>query len=99
VRLAGATVPARALARIVGAALLMGALAALPALVLGGIAGLLGAVLLGAVAYPLALRVMHALTAEDLDRARALVERLPGPARTRSLALARFLCRGALAVP
>jgi O-antigen/teichoic acid export membrane protein len=93
VRLAGAGVPVAALARIVGAALLMGTLAALPALVLDGLGGLLGAVLVGAPAYPLALRALRALSAEDLDRARALVERLPTPARTGGLALARFLCR------
>jgi O-antigen/teichoic acid export membrane protein len=99
VRLAGAGVPAAALARIAAAALVMGALAALPAFLLGGPAGLLGAVLVGAAAYPLALRATRALSAADLDRARALVERLPAPARTRSLALAGFLCRQPVPAP
>jgi O-antigen/teichoic acid export membrane protein len=90
---AGAAIPAAALARITLAALAMGVVAALPVHALGGLVGLLAAVLLGLAAYPLALRGLRALTAEDLDRARVLVERLPGPARTRSLAVARYLCR------
>jgi O-antigen/teichoic acid export membrane protein len=94
VRVAGSGVPVPALARITAAALVMGGVAALPALALDGLAGLLAAVLLGAAAYPLALRALRALTAEDLDRVRVLVERLPASARAGSLALARFLCRG-----
>jgi O-antigen/teichoic acid export membrane protein len=93
-RVAGAAIPAAALARITLAALGMGAVAAVPVHALGGGAGLLAAGLLGLAAYPLALRLLRALTAEDLDRARVLVERLPTAARTRSLALARYLCRG-----
>ena len=93
-RLAGAAVPWGALVRITLAALGMGAVAAAPALALGGVAGLAAAVLLGLAAYPLALRLLRALTAEDLDRVRVLVERLPASARAGSLALARFLCRG-----
>jgi O-antigen/teichoic acid export membrane protein len=99
VRVADAGVPVGALARITAAALLMGAVAVVPVFMLGGGAGLLAAVLLGAAAYPLALRALSALAAEDLDRARVLVERLPAPARTQSLALARFLCRGPVSPP
>jgi hypothetical protein len=47
----------------------------------------------GAAAYPLALRALRALSAEDLDRVRALVERLPVRVRALGLAVAVFLCR------
>ena len=90
---AGARVPAGALARIVAAALVMGVVALVPAVTLGGGRGLLVAIVVGAVAYPLALRVLGALTPEDLDRARVLVERLPAPARAGGLAMAGFLFR------
>ncbi|HEU4371123.1 MAG TPA: polysaccharide biosynthesis C-terminal domain-containing protein [Methylomirabilota bacterium] len=93
-RVAAARVPVAALARSTAAAVVMGAVAALPVLTVGGPAGLLAAVLLGAGAYPLALRALRALSAEDLDRVRVLVDRLPAPARGGCLALARFLCRG-----
>jgi len=93
-RVAGAGAPVEALLRITAAAAVMGGVAALPVLALGGLPGLLAAVLLGAAAYPLALRGLRALSAEDLDRVRAVVERLPASARSGSLALARFLCRG-----
>ena len=99
VHVAGAGVPAAALARIVIAAGLMGIVAAVPMLALGGAAGLAAAVLAGAAAYPLALRALHALTAEDLDRTRVLVERLPARARAGGLAVAGFLCRGPLPEP
>ena len=92
VRAAGAAVPAGALARIVAAAALMGAAALVPVVTFGGGAGLVMAIVVGALVYPLALRVLHAFTTEDLDRLRALVERLPVPARSRGLALAGFLC-------
>jgi phage FluMu protein gp41 len=82
------------MARITLAALGMGAVAAMPVVALGGVAGLAGAVVLGAAAYPLALRALRALTAEDLDRVRVLAERLPTSARAGSLGLARYLCRG-----
>jgi O-antigen/teichoic acid export membrane protein len=94
VRVAGAGVPVAALLRIVVAALGMGVIAAIPIVSLGGGAGLLVAVLLGAAVYPLALRALHALSREDLDRARLLVERLPARARAGGFALAGFLCRG-----
>jgi hypothetical protein len=68
-------------------------------LALGGGAGLGLAVLVGVATYPLALRALHALTAEDLDRTRVLVERLPAPARAGGLAVAGFLCRGPLPEP
>jgi O-antigen/teichoic acid export membrane protein len=93
VRLAGAAVPAAALVRITMAALAMGIAAGMAALILGGAAGLVAAVLVGAAAYPLALRALHALAAEDLDRVRVLVERLPVRARAPGLAAAAFLCR------
>ena len=99
VRLAGAAVPASALARITMAALAMGVVAGMPMLVVGGATGLVAAVLLGAAAYPLALRALHALSAEDLDRTRVLLERLPAPARAGGLAVAGFLCRGPLPEP
>jgi O-antigen/teichoic acid export membrane protein len=94
VRVAGAGVPAGALLRITLAALVMGAVAALSGQVLDGAVGLGAAVLVGLGAYPLALRALRALTAEDLDRVRVLVERLPDSARSGSLVVARFLCRG-----
>jgi O-antigen/teichoic acid export membrane protein len=99
VRLAGAGVPTAALVRITAAALAMGGVAAVPVLAIGGTAGLAMAVLLGAAAYPLALRALRALSAEDLDRARVLIERLPARARVGGLAVAGFLCRGPLAEP
>jgi O-antigen/teichoic acid export membrane protein len=99
VRLAGARVPAAALARITAAAVLMGIIAALPMLALGGGAGLAAAVPVGAVAYLLALRALRALTAEDLDRTRVLVDRLPARARAGGLAVAGFLCRSPLPEP
>ncbi len=89
----GGDIPVRALARITGAAVIMGAGAALAAGVTGGGLGLVAAVLFGAVVYPLALRALGALTAEDLDRARVVIERLPRRVRVRALALAGFLCR------
>jgi len=46
----------------------------------------------GVAAYPLALRALHVLTPEDLDRARVLVARLPAPMRAGGVALAGFLC-------
>jgi O-antigen/teichoic acid export membrane protein len=92
-RVVGGGLPIAALARITLAALGMGAVAAVPALAVGGVAGLTGAVVLGAAAYPLALRALRALTAEDLDRVRVLAARLPAPARAGSLELARYLCR------
>jgi O-antigen/teichoic acid export membrane protein len=92
-QVAGARVPAGALVRITLAALAMGGAAALPAFTLDGVAAPAAAVLLGAVAYPLALRALRALTAEDLDRVGVLAERLPAAARAGSLALARYLCR------
>jgi hypothetical protein len=67
--------------------------------VLGGVAGLAAAVVAGAVAYPVALRALRALTAEDLDRTRVLIERLPARARAGGLAVAGFLCRGPLVEP
>ena len=88
-----AGVRAPALARIVGAALVMGAAAALAAGVAGGVSGLVAAVLAGAAVYPLALRALGALTAADLDRARVVVERLPRGLHSRILALVAFLCR------
>src|SRR6185369_12175576 len=88
-----------ALARIVGAAVLMGIVAAVPMVALGGVSGLACAVAVGAAAYPLALRALRALTAEDLDRSRVLIERLPSPARAGGLAVAGFLCRGPLPEP
>ena len=99
VRIAGAGVPAAALARIVVAAVLMGIVAAVPMVALGGVSGLACAVAVGAAAYPLALRALRALTAEDLDRTRVLIERLPSPARAGGLAVAGFLCRGPLPEP
>jgi O-antigen/teichoic acid export membrane protein len=99
VRLAGARVPAAALARITAAAAVMGLVAAVPMLALGGGAGLASAVIVGAVAYPLALRALRALTAEDLDRTRVLVDRLPARVRAGGLAVAGFLCRGPLPEP
>jgi len=99
VTVAGATVPGGALARIVGAALVMGMVAAIPVLTLPGAAGLAAAVIVGAVVYPLALRALGALTPEDLDRVRVLVERLPRRARAGGLALAGYLCRGPLEEP
>ena len=99
VRVAGVGVPAAALARIIVAAGLMGIVASVPMLALGGVAGLVAAVLAGAAAYPLALRALHALTAEDLDRTRVLVERLPARVRAGGLAVAGFLCRAPLPEP
>ena len=99
VRIAGTGVPVGALARIVAAALIMGLVAGVPVLTLGGTAGLVSAVLVGAVAYPITLRALRALTAEDLDRTRVLVERLPGRVRAGGLAVAGFLCRGPLPEP
>jgi O-antigen/teichoic acid export membrane protein len=99
VRHAGAAVPVGPLARIVGAALGMGLVAAIPLLALDGAAGLAVAVTAGAAAYPLALRALRALTAEDLERARSLVERWPARARARGLAVVGFLCRGPLVQP
>ena len=90
---AGARVPAGALARSVAAGVLMGLIAVVPVVTFGGLGGVAAAVLAGAVAYPLALRATRALAAEDLDRARLLVERLPVGARGGALALAAFLCR------
>jgi hypothetical protein len=88
-----------ALVRIVAAALAMGVVAAVPVFALGGAAGLGAAVMVGAAAYPLALRGLRALTAEDLERARVLVERLPLRARAGGLVVAGFLCRGPLVQP
>jgi hypothetical protein len=93
VAVAGAAVPGAALARVLGAALLMGAVAAVPVVTLDGATGLAAAVAVGAAAYPLALRALRALTAEDLDRARVFVDRLPPRARVCGLGLAAFLCR------
>src|SRR6185369_261572 len=90
---AGAGVPGGALARIVTAGGLMGAAALVPIVTLGGAAGLALAIIVGAVAYPLALRGVRALTREDLDRAELLVERLPRAVRAGGLVLAAFLCR------
>jgi hypothetical protein len=92
-------VPVGPLARIVGAALGMGLVAAIPLLALDGAAGLAVAVTAGAAAYPLALRALRALTAEDLERARSLVERWPARARASGLAVVGFLCRGPLVQP
>lgn len=92
-RVVAGSLPAAALARIVGAAVAMGAVAAVPVHALGGPAGLIAAVLLGAAVYPLALRALRALSADDLDRARLLLERLPARARAGSLVVAGFLCR------
>ena len=99
IRIAGADVPVAALVRIVAAALAMGVVAAVPVFALGGAAGLGAAVMVGAAAYPLALRGLRALTAEDLERARVLVERLPLRARAGGLVVAGFLCRGPLVQP
>jgi O-antigen/teichoic acid export membrane protein len=99
VQIARAGVPVTALVRIVAAALLMGFVAAVPMLTLGGVTGLVGAVVVGAVAYPIALRALHALTSEDLDRSRVLVDRLPARVRAGGLAVAGFLCRGPLPEP
>jgi O-antigen/teichoic acid export membrane protein len=99
VRIAGARVPVRALARIGAAAAAMGVVAAFPVLTLGGVGGLAAAVLLGSVVYPIALRALHALSAEDLDRVRVLVERLPARARAGGLLVAGFLCRGPMPEP
>jgi len=99
VRIAGARVPTGALVRITAAALLMGLAAAAAMLAVGGVAGLVFAVLAGVAAYPLALRTLRALTAEDLDRTRVLIERLPARARVGGLAVAGFLCRGPLPEP
>jgi O-antigen/teichoic acid export membrane protein len=99
VRLAGAGVPGMALVRITAAALLMGIASVVPMLALGGVAGLACAVITGVVAYPVALRALRALTAEDLDRTRVLVERLPAGARAGGLVVAGFLCRHRLPEP
>ena len=99
VRVAGAGVPAAALVRITAAAVVMGAVAALPVIALGGLTGLLAALMIGAASYPLALRALRALSAEDLDRVRVLVDRLPASVRAQSLAVARFLCPGPVPAP
>ncbi|HEX2440700.1 MAG TPA: polysaccharide biosynthesis C-terminal domain-containing protein [Methylomirabilota bacterium] len=99
VRIAGAGVPLGALVRITAAALAMGAVAAVPVWTLGAAPGLVAAVLLGAATYPLALRVVRALSVEDLERARVLVERLPARVRTGGLAVAGYLCRGPVPEP
>jgi len=99
VRASATRVPVGALARGVGAALVMGVGAGLTAAVLGGMTGLLAAILVGAGVYPLALRALGALTAEDMDRVRALSERLPRGVQARALALAAFLCRVSAPVP
>ena len=89
---AGAGVPAAALARIMAAGAVMGVIAVVPIVTLGGGPGLAAAVLTGALAYPLALRALRALSAEDLDRARLLVARLPARAHPGGFRLAAFLC-------
>ncbi|HEY2991424.1 MAG TPA: oligosaccharide flippase family protein [Methylomirabilota bacterium] len=94
---AGAGVPTGALARIVAAGALMGAVAVVPIVTLGGGAGLVLAIVLGALLYPAALRATRALTAEDFDRARLLVERLPVSVRAAALGLAARLCRAQVA--
>jgi O-antigen/teichoic acid export membrane protein len=99
VRIAGAGVPLGALVRITAAALAMGAVAAVPIWTLGAAPGLVAAVLLGAAAYPLALRAVRALSVEDLERARVLVERLPASVRGGGLAVAGYLCRGPVPEP
>lgn len=93
-RASATELPARALARSVGAALVMGLCAGITAAVLGGLNGLIAALVVGAVVYPLALRALGVLGAEDMDRTRAIAERLPRGARAPALALATFLCRG-----
>jgi O-antigen/teichoic acid export membrane protein len=99
VRIAGAGVPMAALARITAAALAMGAVAAVPVWTLGSAPGLTAAVLLGAAAYPLALRALRALSVEDLDRVRVLVERLPARVQAGGLVIAGYLCRGPVPEP
>ncbi len=99
VRIAGAGVPMAALARITAAALAMGAVAAVPVWTLGSAPGLTAAVLLGAAAYPLALRALRALSVEDLDRVRVLVERLPARVQAGGLVVAGYLCRGPVSEP
>ena len=65
----------------------------------GAAPGVAGAVVVGAVTYPIALRALRALTVEDLDRTRILVERLPARTRASGLVVAGFLCRGPLPEP
>lgn len=99
VRTAGAGVPLGALVRITIAALAMGAVAAVPVWTLGAGAGLAVAIVVGAAAYPLALRALRALSVEDLDRVRVLAERLPARVRVGGLAVAGYLCRGPVPEP
>jgi peptidoglycan biosynthesis protein MviN/MurJ (putative lipid II flippase) len=99
VQVAGVGVPVAALGRITLAALVMGLVGCVAVISLDGATALAAAVLLGGAAYPLALRALCVLTADDLDRARVLAERLPALARAPSLALARYLCRRPVPTP
>jgi O-antigen/teichoic acid export membrane protein len=91
----GAGFPVRRVARIIVAAVLMGVPAALIAAHVPDVRGLLAALTVGAVTYPLALGALGALVAEDVDRARVLCERLPRPIGRPVLATVRALCRAA----
>jgi O-antigen/teichoic acid export membrane protein len=89
---AGTRLATGPLARIAGAAALMAVPAAVTAVSLDGVLGLAVGVLVGAVGYPLALRALRALSAEDLDRLTLLAQSLPPTVRRPGLGVAAFLC-------
>lgn len=72
-------VPLRALGRILCAALLSGSCAFLAARWIPGVPGVVIGVPSGAVAYLGAVRMLHALPAQDLAPLRRVLERLPWP--------------------
>lgn len=73
----GASFPVRDCLRVLAASGCVGAVAYSTASLIGGEAGLAGAVVAGAFVYPLALLLTRSIKAEDLDRLRALSSGVP----------------------
>ena len=91
-RITSASLRPGRLVRIGAATVVMSAMAAVAMHALPGLAGLVAAVVAGAIGYVLGLRLFHALDAEDLDRMRVLLERLPVRFRPVGLDIATRLC-------
>jgi O-antigen/teichoic acid export membrane protein len=75
----GFAIPFRALLRLLASALLCGAAAHLCLMLIGGIAGLTLAIIIGAVVYFTAVRTLVALPKEDLERLRTALRATPWP--------------------
>jgi O-antigen/teichoic acid export membrane protein/SAM-dependent methyltransferase len=93
VRITAQRIAVGPLARIVGASLIMAALAQAALWLAPGAGGIACSVVIGGVTYMMALRFLGALTADDAQRLMAVWQGWPTGLRSRADRLVAFLCR------